>query len=463
MGTMHSYHPHSAGNSVASKKQSNNKARKTAVPSHGIPPIQSLTPSTLIQLQKTIGNRAVQRLLSDQDSTPPIQRVIHQGKTHRSKPYVSLKLSGWYKKLNDTQKAFALQLHGEDESFTKEEAEAEIERRINRGDSVPNPEENPKAERLKKVREYINEHAPKESDESFKIGKIWSEVGEEAYDRLVKRYKKTDRFKQSVSEIENNKPGLFNKQTKILENLSEWERIVALSSSIPQSYNFDLGGVNIKLDGIDVLSNNDRDGKREGKKVNLQQVFISQNHGMDSYWNMSDSEEKIKDTSEHKMLRFLEVERDPKSAFTTFFKDLRYKKGQISNKKAFGDRTGYAFQEFKGASKPTTNMRRMQIASSYHLLKSAREKLKKGKEGRLGRPVNEKRPITTVKRLHSEMEEYRKDITNPNKRRRIVKEAFRLIRARIREDISSDDDESPVESEVESGIKSDSEQDEKFA
>jgi hypothetical protein len=363
-----------------------------------------------------------------------VQRVICKGKTSGSKPIGTLKLSGWYKDLaSDDHRAFALELHNKPEHYGKPEAEKIIEKSIKNGLPVPTFDINPKDVRRKRVTEYVNTTALNITDDSFEKGKHLAEAGERAYKRHFKKYKRNKTFDKSVEKIEEVKPGLFNDQVPILKGLKEWEQMVALTHSKPKSYNLDIDGNKITLDSIDLKSNEERSKKRKRESVNLNQLFIEQPKGKDSYWNISDSTDNtIGNTSPHKRLRHLEVERDNKSAFTTYLKDELNKSGKMTNKEAFGDEVPYAFQEFKGALNPSKNMLKFQLTSGYEVLQVG---LKNPKTP-LGKQVG-KRPLTTPKKLNNALDSFMEK-KEESRYKRLVKEAFRLFRTQTQIDIESD-------------------------
>lgn len=411
-------------------------------------------PEYMLQLQRALGNRAVNELLATQYAQPDragqsgdtrpapttrqggvIQRIIHKGKTFRSKPFENLKISSWFTSLpSDDHRAWALELHrDESEHYTTTTAQAAIDTHITNGDPVPAAAVNPKAERMARVRQYVNTHAPQTTDTSYTKGKVLTEAGRRAYHRHFRKYSRTPAYDKGLRKIKETKPGLFEAQQPILSSQNEWQQIVALTHSAPQTYDFDLGGNKVTLDSLDVKASEERSRKRKAEPVNLGQLFIEQPGGKNSYWKMSDSgtSAMVKEPP-HKKLRHLEVERNNKAAFTTYLKDTLVESGEMTPKEAYGDETPYAFQEYKGALSPTSAMASMQTASADKVLQVA---LKKANT-KLGTQVGA-RALTTAEKIQTALSAFMADQTEV-KYKQLVKEIYRLIRAQTRVDQGSD-------------------------
>lgn len=417
----------------------------------------------IMQLQKTIGNRAVTQMIKDgtlklhsnpnkpgaahqreidalarqvqaQAGTQPVQRKIVKGTTHRSRAYGNLALSSWFKNLNETEQAFARLLHSEKTKYTKKEAEKEIAKRIERGDDVPTREISEKDLRLKRVREYFNENAPELTSKQYIHGKYLAEAGEYAYHRMRRRHRRTRRHKRMVEKINKTKPNLFDDQLEILTKYGPWQQMVALTESAPKTYDLDIGSEKVTLDSLDVKSHEERKRRREPETPNKFQIFIEQEEGMNSYWTMSDlnPRKKIRRGNSHRLLRHLEVERENLSAFTTYMKDILYGMDQLLNKEAFGDEVPFTFMEYKGASRATANQQKIQMASAYHSLKRAMQ----NPEKELGTPVGT-REVTTAKKIKEALMAFIEN-KNKSKFKKLIKEVFRLIRTETEEDVSSD-------------------------
>lgn len=363
------------------------------------------------------------------------QRLILAGTTHRSKAHGNLKLTAWYKNLDDDKQRFAVALHAEeDNEYTHAEAEKEIQRQIDLGIDPPEAKTDAKALRKKRVTEYVNRTAPSEDGDEYKKGEILASAGEQAFKRLTRRHRRKDGFKQDKLEVGKVKPNLFRHQQPILKNRGPFEQIFALIEENPKTFDVDLGGSEVKFDAIDVKSNDERGKKRKRDSVNLAQVFIEQPDGENSYWSKSDSAKKFRKTPQFQHLRHLEVLRDNQSATTTYLKDSLLERGQIGNREAFGDEGEYAFQEYKGALKPTRKMRAKQHASAFHVLTKAL----KDANAKLGTQVGA-REMTTAQSISDRLIAYSKKPSAKN-RLRLVREVFRLIRASTGIDIESDDD-----------------------
>lgn len=371
----------------------------------------------------------------------PIQRKIINGKSHRSKrTYKDITRTEWYKDLKEPdEQAFAQQLHASEVRYTIEEAEEEIQLRIERGDPVPALKKVSKAKeasrkRKRQVMEYVNENAPSMKDESYTWGKALSDASTRGYKRLKIKHASTPNYHQSIGLINKLPPGLMNDQESVLSDKSPWEQIAALAGAKPQTYNMNLGGTKTKLDAATIFSNDERSKARDQEAVNLQQIqFLFSGKNQHSYWSMSDATDKVPNDTAHQQLSHLEVERNPKSAFTTYLKKALYHQDQLTNEETFGDMNPYAFQEYKGASKPTENMKKMQTASGYYSLLKAMQidpKLV------LGAPVNN-RPVTTPKQIHQSLATYMEDTTEDNNKK-LVKEMFRLFRTQTGADHDSD-------------------------
>lgn len=363
-----------------------------------------------------------------------IQPIIVKGKTHRSKAYVILKTTGWFNGLpSDIHRAFAQALHAEKQKYTTGEADDEIQERIKRGDPTPTFDVSDKEERRKRVLEYVNTTAPTIPDTSHEQGTILAEASGRAYNRHVKKYKRKKVFHDTVKTLDEVKPGLFEEQEKLLRDQNEWQQMVALTHSKPQTYNFDIRGTKVTVDSLDVKDNETRSKKRKRESINLGQLFVEQTGGVNSYQGMSDSTDtSLGKERPHLLLRHLEVEREKKSAATTYLKDTLYDFGAMTNKQAFGDEVPYTFQEYKGALKPTSNMRRIQMTSAYEVLQIALKDAKR----ELGKPVGSL-PLTTPRAIQKALDAFMSDKTEV-KYKRLVKEIFRLIRARTRVEIESD-------------------------
>ena len=374
-----------------------------------------------------------------------VQPIICRGKTHRSKPFEKIKLSGWYRKLpSDNHRAFALDLHINDpEYYGIPEAEEIIDGKISSGVPVPTFDTSPKAERRRRVTEYINSEATKISDKNHMRGKFLALSSERAYHRLLKKYKRRKVFKHSVRTVNAVKPNLFANQSPILAGLQSWEQIVALTHSEPQSFDFDMDGTKVTLDSIDVKSNDERSKQRPQGEINKAQVFIELG-GNNSYWGMSDSTDRsLANTDGHHLLRHLEVERNNRAANATYLKDALHSSGKMNNTQAYGDEGGLAFQEFKGALNPTQNMLKLQETSGFNVLEHAM----KTPTLTLGKKVK-KRPQTTPQNINNALKTFEKKKTEKNYKA-LVKENFRLIRSQTGVDLESDsEDDSDIEYKV---------------
>lgn len=390
-----------------------------------------------------------------------IQRVIIKGTSGRSRKKLGLKRSDWYnKKLNKTQQAFAEALHREPDNFyTQFQAQRIIDDKISKGETPPTFTVSPKEVRMKRVRSYVNDNAPKDTDTSFTMGKVLSQAGHRAYRRHSVKYirLREQRFDDTVEQLNDTKPDLYKNQKPLLKNFSEWERVFLLTHSDPKSYEFDFGGEKVTLDSLKVKSHDERSKKRkrevtdadkQKKKrkkkdfqptINLAQVFIGQDNGDDSYWKLSDStSNSFADSTSFKMLRHLESEREGESAFTNYLKDILFKSGKMTNKEAYGDENLFTFQEYKGALSATTKMKRIQTASSYQVLMRAL----KEKDVKLGRKIG-KRPLTSASALFAALNGYMKKQTD-DKYKVLVKEIYRLIRTQTREDMGSDTEDDEI-------------------
>jgi hypothetical protein len=370
------------------------------------------------------------------NSKAPMQFVIHKGKTHRSKVYGVLANSAWYRLLpSEDYKAFAKLLHQSKRHYTHAEALKKIRKYIKRGDTPPafDSKKDEKAKRLKRVRDYVNTNEPDEASDAYVRGKYLAEGGQRAYKRQRKQEVSSKAHLDAVKEIDETEPALFEDQTPILTGLTPWQQMVALSESKPKSFDLNIGGEEVTLDSIDFKSNEERKAERNKPAINKAQTFIEQQDSRNSYWRMSDHPKKMKIDNAHKQLRSLEAERDDLSAFTTFSKDALHDLGKFTNKDTFGDETPYAFQEYKGALKPTSAMRKMQMASGYNVLQLA-----KGVSDVLGTQVG-KRPTTTMQQIDTALQNFvnKKDEANY---RLLVKEIYRLIRAQTAADYPSDTD-----------------------
>lgn len=364
-----------------------------------------------------------------------VQRVILCGTTHRSdKAYQIIRSTGWYKDLkDDVRQRFAVALHEETKKYTREEAEKEIDKRILRGDTPPLAADDEKAERKRRVTAHINSTAPSESSNEYLRGSALAQTGERAIKRLSRRYRRQQGFTDDVKTINEVEPGPHAKQATILDNRKTFEQIIALTSASPQSFNLDIGGSDIKLDALDVKSNKERSLKRQRSSNNLAQVFIEQPSGENSYWSMADSSSPFKRSKGHEQLRHLEVIRNNQSATTTYLKDVLLDRGTLDNREAFGDENEYTFQEFKGALKPSSNMRKKQQASANYVLAAAM----RDPDSKLGKKIG-KRKRTTPKAIDTALTAYLNTKTSENEMQ-LIREQFRLIRASTEMDIESDD------------------------
>jgi hypothetical protein len=117
-----------------------------------------------------------------------IQPLIHTAKTHKSRPVRVLKATKWYRDLDDAKKPFAIVLHAEGKSYTKQEAEGEIDTRIARGDPPPSANVTAKALRIARVRQNTKDNPP--SDLASRQGAILNKAGMRAYNRHLKKIRK---------------------------------------------------------------------------------------------------------------------------------------------------------------------------------------------------------------------------------------------------------------------------------
>lgn len=361
-----------------------------------------------------------------------IQPVIHTGKTHRSRPIVVLKSTDWYKDdLDDTEKLFAIVLHAESKSYTKTEAKTEIESRMARGVPAPSANVSAKALRRARVTQFTKDHPP--SAVASAQGAILNRAGKRAYNRHLKKYKKKDAYRQSISTVEATAPGLMAAQGPILTGLTPWQQVVAVSNAKPQSYNLNLDGSEVTLDSLTVFSNDDREKERDQNPVNLNQMFIEQPGGENSYWGMADSgDPDLHQSAEHQKLRHLEVERDAEAAPTTYTKDALYSQGQMTTEQAFGDENMFTYLEYKGALNPTRPKAAIQQASSYYVLQQALNYA----NTELGTQVA-LHPLTTPKKISDALATFMGSQTEANYKK-LVKELFRLIRGQTGMDLGSE-------------------------
>ncbi|MNZ87728.1 hypothetical protein D3C78_1065980 [compost metagenome] len=221
-------------------------------------------------------------------------------------------------------------------------------------------------------------------------------------------------------------------QSSILDDRTPWEQVTALTESEPASYNFIIGGTETKLDGISIKDNATRRRRRPKAKVNKAQTFFEQSGHDNSYWKLSDNPTHIDFDQPLEQLRHLEVEREHKAAFTTYLKDILHKLKYIDNKEAFGDLSPLASMEFKGATSPTKNMARIQIASAKKVLEKALEH----PDEELGEKIG-KRPVTTAKQINEKLSDYLLVKTDDNFLE-LVKEIVRLIRTEMQVDYDSE-------------------------
>jgi hypothetical protein len=374
--------------------------------------------------------------LSGNPAMGVLQLVIHKGKTYNSKP-IGLKLSNWYKSLkDDDHKNWAIALHKDPNAhYTTQEALDEIESRLAKGEKPPDPDEDEKEKRKKRVREWVNANAPDETSDEYIRGNVLATASQHGYKRHARKYRRTGDYKSSTRIVADTKPGLFNDQKKILpgSEFTPWQQVFAVTESKPKTYNFNLGGSEVTLDSLDLKSNEEREKERPQTSINLGQFFIEQPGSDNSYWKMSDSTDTtLASTRQHQQLRHLEVERENLSAFTTYLKDDLFEFGTITNQQAFGDENLFTFQEYKGALKPTSTMRRVQRASASRVLERAITDANR----MLGSKVK-KRPQTTAGKINAALDEFMKDRTTA-KYKLLVKEIYRLIRSKTKVDLDSD-------------------------
>jgi hypothetical protein len=369
-------------------------------------------------------------------SAAPIQRIIHTGKTHRSRPYKKIGGTSWFRGLDsDEHRDWARHLHKSKTSYTKSEALEEIEQRLKAGNKAPSSE-SAKSLRAKRVREYVNDSAPSLTSTPYLYGLELSKSSRRTFNQLHGKYGRTRRYVKAVRKINKQKPGLFEAQKPILSKLSPFQQFGALVDSKPESYNFNFGGHKVTLDSLSVKSNEKRSESRPRSKPWLPQVFVPQRSGHNSYWDISDSNDSdVVRERPHKRLRTLESFREPMSAFTTLAKDNFVENDIMSPKVAYGDQVPFAFQEFKGALSPTENMRRLQMGSSYQVL---RHGLKKKPNLKFGTKIRQ-RPRTTPQLLNRSLGAYMTKKTKKN-RRKLDREMFRFHRAMTEEDVSSDEE-----------------------
>jgi hypothetical protein len=360
-----------------------------------------------------------------------IQPLIHTAKTHKSRPVRVLKATKWYRDLDDAKKPFAIVLHAEGKSYTKQEAEGEIDTRIARGDPPPSANVTAKALRIARVRQNTKDNPP--SDLASRQGAILNKAGMRAYNRHLKKYKKKAAYRQSIATVEATEPGLMADQNPILSGMKPWQQVVAVSKAKPKSFNFNLGGSVVTLDSLAVRSNDDREKERDQNPVNLNQMFIEQPGGLNSYWGVADcGDPDLSKSTQHQQLRHLEVERDTESVPTTYTKDALYSQGKMTTEQAFGDENRFTYQEYKGALRPTIPMAANQQASAHYVLQYALNYA----NTELGTKVA-LHPLTTPKKISDALDTFMASRTEVNFKK-LVKEMFRLVRAQTLMDLGSD-------------------------
>jgi hypothetical protein len=303
-----------------------------------------------------------------------VQGVIVKGKTTRSKPYQVLRSSAWYGGLpSDQHKAWAVALHEVDTLYTEETALTKIEEKIKAGLVAPAVESDAKkakAERLRKVTAHVNANAPKTDSTAYQEGYAMNTNVAKAHERVQIKVKGTTKYKGSLSAINKVKPNLFADQEMILEDEKPFVTMTALMTSTPSSYDYNLDGVKAQFDGK-TKAKATRSGKYSKKAHNLNQLFLEQKDGDNSYWKQADKGGSASGTTAGEMLDTLELARNPRSTLTTVVKRFLHEEGDMTAEQAYGDMDHFTFMEYKGALSPTSNMAAMQEASSYHTMNFA--------------------------------------------------------------------------------------------